>query len=68
MANKFATGILIQSEDPMKAVFRFSWKWRRRSTIKKMERTHEEAKEALHAGRESRHPEAASAGPDLRVM
>ena len=27
-----------------------------------MERTHEEATEALHAGRESRHPEAASVG------
>jgi transposase len=25
------------------SVFRFSWKWRKRSPIKKMERTHEEA-------------------------
>jgi hypothetical protein len=35
-----------------------------------MERTHEEATEALHAGRESRHPEEASAGAgsDLRIM
>jgi hypothetical protein len=51
-------------------VFRFSWKWRKRSTIKIMERTHEEATEALYAGRESRHPEAASigAGSDLRIM
>src|SRR5439155_6348848 len=48
-------------------VFRFSWKWRKRSPIKIMERTHEEATEELHAGRESRHPEAASdgAGADL---
>src|ERR1700730_1412687 len=44
------------------ALFRFSWKWRKRSPIKIMERTHEEATEALHAGRESRPPEAASAG------
>src|SRR5438552_8264590 len=27
----------------------FSWKWRNRSTVKIMERTHEEATEALHA-------------------
>ena len=35
-----------------------------------MERTHEEATEALYAGRESRHFEAASvgAGSDLTVM
>jgi tetratricopeptide (TPR) repeat protein len=38
-------------------VFRFSWKWRRRSPSKVKERTHEEATEALHAGREGRHPE-----------
>jgi hypothetical protein len=43
-------------------LFRFSWKWRRRSPGKVMERTHEDATEALHAGRESRHPEAAFAG------
>jgi putative transposase len=36
--------------------------WRRRSPGKVMERTHEEATEALHAGRESRHPEAAFVG------
>jgi hypothetical protein len=51
-------------------LFRFSWKWRKCSPIKIMERTHEEATEALYAGRESRHPEAASvgAGSDLRIM
>src|SRR6266496_2382859 len=55
---------------PQDPVSRFRWKWRKRSPIKIMERTHEEATEALHAGRESRHPEAASAGAgsDLRVM
>lgn len=37
-------------------LFRFSWKWRRRSPSKVKGRTHEEAAEALHAGRESRHP------------
>ena len=37
------------------------WKWRRRSPSKVMERTHEEATEALHARREGRHSEAASA-------
>src|SRR6202049_4966276 len=29
-----------------------SWKWRKRSSVKITERTHEEATEALHAGRE----------------
>src|SRR6266498_1521337 len=43
-------------------MFRFSWKWRRRSPIKLMERTHEEATEAIRAGREGRHSEAALAG------
>src|SRR5215831_689785 len=43
-------------------VFRFSWKWRRRSPSKVKERTHEEATEALRAGREGRHPEEAFAG------
>src|ERR1700751_2591123 len=28
-----------------------SWKWRKRSSVKMTERTHEEATEALHAGR-----------------
>src|SRR5262249_25186872 len=41
---------------------RFSGKWRRRSPSKVKERTHEEATEALHAGRKGRHPEAAFAG------
>jgi hypothetical protein len=51
-------------------LFRFSWKWRKRSPIKIMERTHEEATEALYAGRKSRYSEAASigAGSDLRIM
>ena len=42
---------------PRCTLFRFRWKWRKRSPIKIMERTHEEATEALYAGRESRHPE-----------
>jgi len=33
-------------------MFRFRWKWRKRCPIKIMERTHEEATEALSAGRE----------------
>ena len=42
----------------------------KRSPVKIMERTHEEATEALYAGRESRHLEAASvgAGSYLRMM
>ena len=36
-----------------------SWKWRKRSSAKITERTHEETTEALHAGRESRHSEEA---------
>jgi hypothetical protein len=43
-------------------VFRFSWKWRRRSPNKVKERAHEEATEALPVGREGRHPQAAFAG------
>ena len=51
-------------------VFRLSWKWRERLTVKITERTLEKTKKALHRRRESRHPEAASvgAGADLRVM
>src|SRR5262252_7332464 len=51
-------------------MFRFSWKWRRRSPSKVKERTHEKATEALHAGREGRHPQAASAGEgaDLEAL
>jgi hypothetical protein len=52
-----------KGHQPFGAVlFRFSWKWRRRSSTKVKERTHEEATEALHARREGRHPEAALAG------
>lgn len=39
-----------------------SWKWRKRSSVKITERTYEEAKEALHAGREGRHSEEAFGG------
>lgn len=39
-----------------------SCKWRKRSSIKIMERTHEETTQALHAGREGRHSEAAFGG------
>src|SRR5262249_34251742 len=51
-------------------LFRFSWKWRRRSPSKVKERTHEEATEALRPGREGRHPEAASVGEgtDLEAL
>jgi hypothetical protein len=42
-------------------VFRLSWKWRERSTVKITERTLEETKEALHGRRESHH-EAAFVG------
>lgn len=39
-----------------------SWKWRKRSSVKITERTHEEATEALHAGREGRYSEEAFGG------
>lgn len=39
-----------------------SWKWRKRSSVKITERTHEKATEALHAGRESGHSEEAFGG------
>src|ERR1039458_5960127 len=41
---------------------RLSWKWRKRSSVKITERTHEETTEALHVGRESRHSEEAFGG------
>src|SRR6516164_4056969 len=39
-----------------------SWKWRKRSSVKITERTHEETRETLHAGREGRHSEEAFGG------
>jgi hypothetical protein len=39
-----------------------SWKWRKRSSVKITERTHEETTETLHAGRESRHSEETFVG------
>jgi hypothetical protein len=39
-----------------------SWKWRKRSFVKTTERTHETAKEAPHAGKESCRSEAAFVG------
>jgi predicted nucleic acid-binding protein len=39
-----------------------NWKWRKRSSVKITERTHEKATEALHAGRKSSHFEAAFGG------
>lgn len=49
---------------------RLSWKGRKRSSVKITERTHEEATEALHAGREGRYSEAAFGGrsADLRSV
>src|SRR5207249_7092294 len=47
---------------PALAVFRLSWKWRERPTVKITERTLEKRTEVLHRGREGRHPEAAFAG------
>jgi len=49
-------------------LFRFSWKWRRRSSSKVKERTHEEATEALRAGIEGRHPEAAFEGTKVPLL
>jgi hypothetical protein len=43
-------------------LFCLSWKWRKRSSVKITERTHEEATKALHAGRKGRHSEAAFGG------
>ena len=47
-----------------------SWKWRKRSSVKITERTYEEATEALHTGRKSRHSEEAFVGrsADLRSV
>jgi hypothetical protein len=43
-------------------VFRLSWKWKERSTVKVTERTREKTTKALHGRREGRHLEAAFAG------
>src|SRR5271169_7257128 len=43
-------------------VFCLSWKWRKRSSVKIMERTYEERAQALLCGRESCGSEAASFG------
>jgi hypothetical protein len=55
------------SYNEMIGMFRFSWKWRRRSSSKVKERTHEEATEAIRARREGRHPEAAFAGKGTHI-
>jgi len=49
---------------------RLSWKWRERSPVKITERTREKRTEALHGGREGRHPEAAfgGEGADLEAL
>src|SRR5271155_584357 len=39
-----------------------SWKWRKRSSVKIMERTYEERAQALHCGREGCGSEAAPSG------
>jgi hypothetical protein len=65
------TGLMLYfARDDKPKLLRFSWKWRRRSPIKLMERTHEEATEALRAGREGRHPAPAFAGEgaDLEAL
>jgi hypothetical protein len=51
-------------------VFRLSWKWRERSTVKITERTREKSKEALHSRREGRRFEAAfiGAGAGLQAL
>src|SRR5437899_12362857 len=43
----------------LRCLFRFSLEMEKRSPVKIMERTHEEATEALHAGRERCHPKEA---------
>lgn len=48
-------------------VFRLSWKWRQRSSVKITERTYEEGTEAFHSRRKSSHPEAASCGQSTRL-
>ena len=50
-----------------KALFRLSWKWRKRSSVKITERTYEEGTEAFHSRRKSSHPEAASCGQSARL-
>ena len=58
---EFALGIEAQ-ERFVRQVSCLSWKWRKRSSVKITERTHEKATEALHTGREGRHSETAFGG------
>src|SRR5216684_3390181 len=48
-------------------VFRLSWNWRKRSSVKITERTYEEGTEAFHTRRKSSHLEAASCGQSTRL-
>ena len=52
----------LQNKHNLELVFRLSWKWRKRSSVKIAERTYEEGTEAFHPRRKSGHPEAASCG------
>jgi hypothetical protein len=54
-------GILLKAYNRSYTVFRFIWKWRKRSAVRIMERTHKEPTEALYAERRTRHSEEASA-------
>src|SRR5712692_3478934 len=56
--------------DALDDLFRLSWKWRERCSVKITERTREKDKEAIHSRRESRHLEAAFVEPraDLQAL
>jgi len=70
VAEKFFDGVLRQAREAdllsdehfSVDVFRLSWKWKERSTVKITERTREETTKALHRRREGRRLEAAFAG------
>src|SRR3712207_6831477 len=67
---RYSREVFLSWLDHIGEMFRFSWKWRRRSPIKLMERMHEEATQALRAGREGRHPAAtfAAEGAHLQAV
>ena len=54
--NQALHGASVRPRRVMVEVFRLSWKWKERSSVKITERTHEEDAEALHTRRESRRP------------
>ena len=57
----------IRVQNTFASLFRLSWNWRQRSSVKITERTYEEGTEGFHTRRKSSHLEAASCGQSTRL-